>query len=152
MKSPAILVMMLGLANLALAHDEGHGPKLTDAPRQGGVISPVIDAKEAKLGPKAKLIHKAELVRAEDGTVRVYLYDEAMKPLDLAGFDGKAQGILEYKKSKKDKSWSKEKFELELKDGAYLGSPKKVTSKPFNIDVTMKKSGKDLLVAFDDLG
>ena len=68
MKKLALLLLLS--ASPVLAHDEGHGPKLSDVAKQGGVVSPVIDAKEHDLGAKAAVVFKAELVRAEDGTVR----------------------------------------------------------------------------------
>ncbi|MBI4346246.1 MAG: hypothetical protein HY553_05285, partial [Elusimicrobia bacterium] len=69
------LLLAAALASAAYAHDEGHGPKLTDQPPQGGVLTAVVEAKDAKLGPAAALVYKAELVRSDDGTVRVTLYD-----------------------------------------------------------------------------
>jgi hypothetical protein len=132
----------------ALAHDEGHGPKLNDAPKQGGVVSPVINAKDAKLGAKAGLVHKAELVRSEDGSVRLYLYDKEMNPLDLSKFDKAGKGVVEFKKGKK---WTKKDFAFKQEDGAYTATPPKAPTKPFNIDVRVKEDGKELLAAFDNL-
>src|SRR5687768_6712656 len=79
---------------VALAHDGGHGPKLSDTGKYGGLVAPVIDMKESELGAKAAVVNKAELVRSSDGKVRLYLYDAAMKPLDLKTIDKSAKGIL----------------------------------------------------------
>ncbi len=130
------------------AHDEGHGPKLTDSAKQGGVVSPVVEAKDASKGAKAPLIHKSELVRAEDGSVRVYLYDKEMKPLDLSQFDSSAKGVVEFKKNKK---WNKVPFSLKQEEGAFVGKAPQVASKPFNIDIHVKEGSKELLAAFDNL-
>jgi hypothetical protein len=130
------------------AHDEGHGPKLTDTAQQGGVIAPVIDKKEVKKGAKAAVVYKAELVRSEDGTVRVYLYDKTMNPLNLSGFDVTAKGIVEMKKNKK---WTTVPFTLKLQDDSFTGIAPKAVSKPFNIDVTLTEKGRELLSAFDNL-
>jgi hypothetical protein len=141
----------LVLAASAYAHDEGHGPKLSDSPKQGGVIAPVIDSKEVAKGSKAKLLHKSELVRAEDGTVRVYFYDQEMNPLDLSKLAPEAKAVVEFKKSKKDKKWTKTPFSLKQEEGAYVGKAPKVASKPFNIDVKVKEGDRELLTAFDNL-
>lgn len=132
----------------ALAHDEGHGPKLTDAAKLGGVVSPVIDAREASKGAKAAVLHKAELVRSGDGTVRVYFYDQGMNPLDLKRFSSEAKGILEFKKSKK---WMKAPFIFKQEGNAFVGVSPKTDSKPFNIDIHVQEAGKELLAAFDNL-
>ena len=132
----------------AFGHDEGHGPKLNDAPKQGGVVSPVIDAKEIKKGAKAAVVHKAELVRAEDGSVKFFLYDDKMNPLDLTNFEKTAKGVIEFKKGKK---WTKKDFSLKQEEGAFTATPPKAPSKPFNIDVHVKEGGTELLAAFDNL-
>ena len=143
-----ILALSLVLSLPALAHDEGHGPKLTDVPKQGGVISPVIVAAEASLGTKAAVVYKAELVRSEDGTVRVYLYDAKMVALVLSSFDKTAKAILEIEKKKE---WIKTSFELKLEGDAFVGKMPTPASKPFNVDVHLKEGAKELLVAFDNL-
>lgn len=143
-----IILSALVLSNLALAHDEGHGPKLTDSAKQGGVLSPVIEAKDASKGSHAAVVHKAELVRSEDGTVRVYFYDKQMNPLLLSKFAPSAKGFLEFKKNKK---WVKTPFALSLSEGAFVGKAPKSAKKPFNIDVILVEDGKELLAAFDNL-
>lgn len=136
------------VAVAALGHDEGHGPKLSDTGKFGGIVSPVVKKAEAKLGPKAALVHKAELVRSADGTVRIYLYDQAMKPLDLKSFDKAGSASLA---SKVKGKWKSTDFALEQKDGNFSGKMPKAESKPYNIDVTLKDGGTELLSAFDNL-
>lgn len=146
------LLLAAALSTTAYAHDEGHGPHLTDQPPQGGVLTAVVEAKDAKLGPKAALVYKAELVRSEDGTVRVTLYDRDLKALDVSKFDGKGEATLIVEK--KNKTTTK-KFPLRFEDGSFVGRSPKPSSKPFNIDVTLTEgAGKDkrrLLAAFDNL-
>lgn len=142
----AVLAASLSLP--CFAHDEGHGPKLTDAGKMGGVLTAVVLAKDVKLGTKAPLVYKAELTRAEDGTVRVYFYDKAMKPLSLAGLPKEAKAVLQAKKGKK---WTSTPFKLVLKSEGYEGKAPKPAGKPFNIDVTLTEGGRDLLAAFDGL-
>ena len=144
----SILVVALTLSIAAWAHDEGHGPKLTDSAKQGGVVSPVVEAKDASKGTKAQLVHKSELVRAEDGTIRVYFYDKEMNPLNLSQFDSTAKGIVEFKKNKK---WTKVPFILKQEEGAFIGKAPQAPSKPFNIDIHIKEGNKELLAAFDNL-
>jgi len=146
-----IYLGMLLAASLSLpvfAHDEGHGPKIVDAGKMGGVLTAVVLAKDAKFGPKAALLYKAELTRSEEGVVRVYLYDKDMKPLNPARFAKTAKAVLESHKKKKT---SRAPFTLTLEDGAFTGRAPKAASKPFNIDVTFKEGDKELLAAFDNL-
>lgn len=144
------LIMTLALCcfGTAYAHDEGHGPKLADTGKYGGLVSAVVLKADAKKGAKAPLVHKAELVRSADGTTRVYLYDSGMKPLDMKGFEGKGSASLGAKVKGK---WKDVAFNLEIKDGTFVGQMPKPEAKPYNIDVTIKQDGKELLSAFDNL-
>lgn len=144
----ASLLLTAVLSTAAFAHDEGHGPKLTDAAPQGGVVTAVVEAKDAKLGPKAPLVYKAELVRSEDGTVRVTLYDKDLKPLDASKFDKSGSAMLIVEKKKKTLT---KKFPLALEEGSFVGKMPKPAGKPFNIDVTVMEGKRKLLAAFDNL-
>jgi hypothetical protein len=143
-----ILVLLLAFTLSAFAHDEGHGPKLTDASKQGGIISPVILAKEANIGTKAQLKHKAEIVRTQDGTVRVYFYDQNMNPLKTGTLSQKASGNLITKKKGKV---NQQKFNLQWKDDHFEGKSPKPARKPYNIDIKVMEGNTELLVAFDNL-
>ncbi len=149
MKKQTLIAMLLAAfcyANAAQAHDEGHGPKLADTGRYGGLIAAVVDYKEADKGAKAALVHKAELVRSEDGTVRVYVYDTDLKPLALDNFEKKAEASLFIIKTEESKS-----FDL-LSDGkAFIGKMPAISKRPYNIDVTFRSKDKKLLTAFDNL-
>ena len=145
----ALVMCVSGLGlNLAFAHDEGHGPKLSDTGKFGGLVSAVVLKTDAKKGTKAALVFKAELVRSADGTARVYLYDSTMQQLDLKGFDAKGSAVV----ITTIKGKSKEvKFAIDLKDNSFIGKMPKITKKPYNIDVTVKQNGRELLSAFDNL-
>ena len=142
------LVLVLALSLNAFAHDEGHGPKLTDAPKQGGLLAPVILAKEESLGHKAQAKHKAEIVRTQDGTVRVYFYDKAMSPLKAGALGPKAFGTLI---SGKKGKFTEQKFDLQWKDDHYEGTSPKPARKPFNIELKVLEGTDELLVAFERL-
>lgn len=145
----ALVMCVSGLgSNLAFAHDEGHGPKVSDTGKFGGLVSAVVLKADAKKGAKADLVLKAELVRSVDGTARVYMYDTAMKQLDLKGFDTKGSALVITRVKGKTKET---KFALELKDNSFIGKMPKITKKPYNMDVTVKQDGKELLSAFDNL-
>lgn len=143
-----ILAMLLTLTMNAYAHDEGHGPKLTDAPKQGGLVTSVVMEKEASKGAKAALIYKAELVRSSDGTVRVYFYDKNMKPVTLNNFATSAKAELITEKKGKVTT---QNFELKKMDDHYMGKSPKPARKPYNIDVKVKEGEQSLLAAFDNL-
>ncbi len=131
-----------------LAHDEGHGPKLTDAGRYGGLVAPIIDLKDLKKGHNATVVYKAELVLSSEGKVRLYLYDASMKPLDMAKFAKGAKGVLETKAKGKEKT---EDFPLTLEGKAFIGQSPKPKSKPFNLDFHLREGERALLTAFDHL-
>ena len=142
------LLASLIFANPTFAHDEGHGPKLADAGKYGGLVSAVVLKADAAKGAKALLVHKAELVRWSDGTTRVYMYDESMKPLDMKSFEstGRASVAAKVKGKRLEKS-----FKLELKDNFFVGKMPKPEGKPYDLDITLKEQGKELLSAFDNL-
>ena len=149
-----IMAVAMMMPALGFAHDEGHGPKLDDAGNYGGMISAVVAKSDASKGSKAELIYRAELVRLAEGKVEVYLYkkekDEKGKliPLDLKAFDKRGTASLGAKVKGK---WKDSEFKIELKDKTFQGTMPKVEAKPYNIDVTLKADGKELLSAFDNL-
>ncbi|HKY64013.1 MAG TPA: hypothetical protein VJR29_11385 [bacterium] len=140
----AMLVWALPL----LAHDEGHGPKLSDTGNYGGVLTAVVEAKNAPQGAKAPLVYKAELTRSEDSTVRVYIYDLAMKPLPAEALPKTAQASLVSMKGGKESSTP---FALNLEGANFTGKAPAPASKPFSIDVTFKTKDRELLAGFDNL-
>jgi len=142
------LVLAFAVALNALAHDEGHGPKLTDSPKQGGVLTSVVLAKDASKGTKADLVYKAEIVRSADNTVRVYYYDKSMNPVKLDGFAKSAKAdLITAKKGK----FTIQKFELGLVADHFEGKAPKAARKPYNIDVKVMEGERELLAAFDNL-
>lgn len=142
-----LMLSALLATGVAFAHDEGHGPKLSDTGKYGGLVSAVVKKADAAKGAHADLVYKAELSRA-DGSVRVYIYDKDMKPVDLAAFEPKASAEMAAKIKGK---WKSSTFALERQGNAFHGKMPKVEGKPFNIDVTLKSSGTELLSAFDNL-
>ncbi len=144
-----LITLSLLFSLSSFAHDEGHGPKLTDSPRQGGVLTSVIMAKEANIGTKAKMIYKSELTRTTDGTVRLYIYDQNMNPVDLKRFGptAKATLISRVKKGTYDKA----AFELKAGEGYFVGKSPAPKKKPYSIDVALKEGENTLLSAFDNL-
>ncbi len=143
-----IIGMLLAFSLNAFSHDEGHGPKITDAPKQGGVVAPVVLAKEANLGPKAQMKHKAEIVRTQDGIVRVYFYDQAMNPIKANVLAPKARAVMISGKKGKVKE---QKFDLTWTEDHFQAKSPKPTRKPYNIDVIVMEGTTELLVAFDNL-
>jgi hypothetical protein len=151
------LFAVFALSNLAVAHDEGHGPKVNDQPEHGGKVVAVVLASEASKHAGAKLVHKAELEIKSDEAAQVYLYadtpsaDGKLVPLKLDGFAKEAKGKLFFKKSPKDKKPTSKDFKLTLDEatGSYKGTMP-AHGKPFDFDFTVKGGGKELLAAFDN--
>jgi hypothetical protein len=147
------IILLAGLLAIATpvlthAHDEGHGPKLTDTGNYGGLITAVVEAKDASKGAQAPLVYKAELTRSEDGTVRLYVYDKTLKPLPVESLDKTAKAMVIATKGGKEVTAP---FTLTLEGNSFVGKAPTPASKPFNIDVTFKTKDKDLLAAFDNL-
>lgn len=148
-----LTVSILTFNNGLFAHDGGHGPKLNDAGKHGGKVTAVVLKSERELGPKAKLVHKSEIVKVKEkdgtNTVRVYFYDVNMKTLDISKFAKSGNAVVEYEKGKKK---TEIPFKLSL-NGTYFIAKKVPDSpvKPFNIDVFVNDTKKDLLAAFDGL-
>lgn len=126
----------------AFSHDGGHGPALKDESRNGGKMSAIIDAKEVKLGTKAKLLYKGELVhKSKKLDVEVHIYDVDMSKL------GKSMEAVLFEGRKSHK------FSLALDESGkfYKGQRPKNKRVPFNIDVRVKKGDQTLFGAFDNL-
>lgn len=140
-------IVTLFLAVAVNAHDEGHGPKISDSGKYGGVLSGVIAKADEDKGSKAKNLHKAELVRSSDGTVRLYVYEVGMKAADLKSFDLKATGSVFSGKGKKKKV----EFNLEQKEGVFVGNLPKALTPPYDVEVNLKKGQNELLTAFANL-
>lgn len=144
-----LTIAFLLMSRMVFAHDEGHGPKLGDQPKFGGKVTAVIDRQEVNKGAKAAMLYKAELTKTGDNVVRVYLYDQAMKPLSIADL-GASEGELLFK-DKKTKKMASHAFKFEKKDGFYEGKLPTEPRRPFNVDVTIKEKDKTLFMAFDGL-
>ncbi len=143
-----IVALVFLVSTLAFAHDEGHGPKLSESGKFGGVLASVIDESEIKLGNSAKRLYKAELVRSESNELMIYLYDEKMNLHPLKSFEPEGLAKVEFKKNKK---YIKTAFKLKLKGNHFEGIAPKPERKPFNIDVHLVEGAKKLFVAFDNL-
>lgn len=139
---------MLLLASIASAHGDGddHMPAESFTPRAVFTAS-LVEAKDAKLGTKAAVVYKAELIRSDDGTMRVYLYDNQMRSLDISTFDKTAKAKL-LGGEKKAKRTS---FSMSAEGGAFIGKAPKAPSGPFNIEITFKEGKRALWAAFENL-
>ena len=140
-------VMGLFLSCSVFAHDGGHGPKLGDSGKYGGLVTAVVLKVDADKGSKADLLFKAELVRTQ-GIARFYIYDKNMKALDLKDFGDKAEVTL---LSKVKGKWKKVSFPVERMDNVFQGKMPSPEAKPYNLEVTWTKDSKALLAAFDNL-
>lgn len=143
-----LLTALLFTSLLSLAHEGGHGA-ITEGGKFGGITAPVMSKSEAGNGDKAKTLFKAELVRSEDGTLRVYLFDASMKLLPLNDFSEKIEAKLEVKK--KGKFTYVGAFEFKKASNHFIGKLPVVEFKPFNIDMFFKNKHQDLFVGFSNL-
>lgn len=143
-----ILALTLNFTTLSFAHDGGHGPQLSDTGKFGGIVSSVVLKSDVSKGDKAALVYKAELARSQDGTVRVYVYDEKMNQLDLSTFEADGSALLAAKVKGKYKNST---FSLKKEGKSFIGKMPKPEGKPYNIDVTLKEKTRELFSAFDNL-
>jgi hypothetical protein len=137
-----LIAMLLLASPFALAHDEGHGPKVSDTPKQGGVLASVTDTTGHSSG------YKAELVRSDDMQAKVYVYDKAMNTANLGAIDKTANGVLEVKKKSKS---AKTPFTLNLTGDAFVGTLPKAAAKPYDVEVSFNSQGKKLRAIFENL-
>lgn len=142
-----ITLLTLLLLSLSGFSHEGHGEMPTEPAKYGGILGNVVS--EVKMLAKDKhnpTVMKAEIVRSEDGTVRVYLYDLKMVQSKLEGISKEAKGIVENTKVK-----TKDTFALQAHGDHFMGKIPKQKKKPFNIYITFSKGIEKLFVGFDNL-
>ena len=140
------LVMIWSLQ--VFSHEGEHGPKINDGGKYGGLVAAVISKSDIKKSTQAKVLYKAELVRAADGTARIYLYNPDMKPADLKKFATTANALLVTKVKKKFKE---RRFTFALQDNFYIAQLPHIEKKPYSIDVETKTSETDLSMGFENL-
>lgn len=143
-----LTAVLFSLSLVSYAHEEGHGPKLTDSGKFGGVLASVIAEGDTIKGNKAIRLYKAELVRSEENEITIYFYDEKMNLLPMSKFSKEARGSLEIEKNKK---FILTDFNLVAKGNHYEGKAPRPLKRPFNIDVRFSEGSKKLFVAFDNL-
>lgn len=141
-------IYLISFTGLSFAHEGGHGPAVTDTGSFGGIIAAVIEAKDEAKGEKAVLVYKAELTRAADKTVRVYIYSKDMKLLSANQLNSQAEAKIISKISGKEITKS---FPLVFENNAYVGKMPEPAGKPYNIDILFTSDGKNLLAPFDGL-
>lgn len=140
------LVFALLMSLTAIAH-EGHGEMPVEPAKYGGVLGNVVSEKKMKAKDKHNpSLLRAEIVRSEDGTVRVYLYDMKMNALKTESFSSEAKGTVENKRAKTDQS-----FTLKAHGDHYMGKMPKQKKRPYNVYLTFKKGSESYFVGFDNL-
>jgi len=140
------LFLALLLCFSSFAH-EGHGEMPVEPAKYGGILGNVVS--EAEMLAKNKnnpAVMKAEIVRSEDGTIRLYLYDLKMAQSKLEGISKGAKGVVDNTKAK-----TKDAFALQNHGDHLIGKIPKQKKKPFNIYVTFSKGAEKLFVGFDNL-
>lgn len=149
MRKFLIAVFLFSMMTGAQAHDEGHGPKLTDPAKYGGMIAPVIFKSDVDKGRKAKMQFKAEVTKNSAGKMRIYLYDTSMKPVKNVEFE-KLGGVVYFKDSKTGKS--KDAKLSVTKKGEEISTqlPKEVKGR-FDFDFTFGIKKEKYFVAFDGM-
>lgn len=140
-------VMLVILFSFSLFAHEGHGEMPRESSKFGGVVGNVVsESKMIKKERNNPALLKAEIVRSDDGTVRLYLYDLEMNLMATKDFLNEAQGVLENNKAK-----TKDKFSLVLHGNHYMGKIPKQKRRPFNIYISFSKGSEKLFVGFDNL-
>lgn len=142
-----LLLSLLGAP--LLAHDEGHGPKLTDPAKYGGKVAPVILKSDVKKGRKATMHYKAEVTKNSSGTLRIYLYDKDMKILsDMRVSD--LGGIVYYRDQISGKGKNVKLNFNQANKEIKTNLPTEVQGR-FDFDFTFKTNKGVYFVAFDGM-
>jgi hypothetical protein len=141
------LILLLSFSYQLLAHDGGHGPKLKEQSLYGGKLAGVILEKDEEKGHHAKIEYKAELIhQSRDNVVKLYLYDQKLKKVDISKIKTPIKAIQYEKKKKKN-------FTLKLdKSGKFfIGSRPKNKRVPFEIEVYFNDGKNNLMAGFEKL-
>lgn len=138
MKSFIICALGFGLMSTSLfAHDEGHGPKLTDRPKYGGKVAAVVE--DGMLTHTVK--YKAELVKNSKNEVKLYVYDKEMEPVTLDRF---SEARLE---AQGRRSKQAQKVSLTKSDKFFEGKLPQMKG-PFSVDIVVKENDEELIAGF----
>lgn len=149
--TPVFLIcLILGIARPAVAHEGGHGPAPTGVGKYGGVLASVIQKTPlGQPGTHPAVVYHAELTRADDRTVRIYLYQpKSNTPPDLSQFATTAQGFVEVAHQG---THAHTPFALTREKNAFVGKAPAPARKPFTIEATFREGKRELFVAFENL-
>lgn len=149
--TPVLLIyLLLGIVRPAIGHEGGHGPAPTGVGKYGGVLASVIQKNTlGQPGTHGTVVYHAELTRADDRTVRIYLYQPKSNiPPDLSRFDTTAQAFVEVAHQG---THAHTPFALTREKTAFVGKAPAPTRKPFTIEATFREGKRELFVAFENL-
>ena len=147
------------------AHEGGHHPAVTDGGHYGGLVTtltPKFEAHDHEGDHHHKHVHshshehehdskskfKAELVRATDRTVHLYIYNDAMNPLDPKNLGSEVKATLAQGSGKKTK---REIFSLKFNGKSYVGMSPTITQKPYAMEFTVPIEGQEQQASFTNL-
>lgn len=127
---------------------EGHGEMPTGPAKFGGMLGNVVLETKGHdhKGHDHRPLLKAEIVRSEDGTVRLYIYDLKMNQLKTDTFTSQASATVDNRRAR-----TKDKFVLKAMGEHFQGTMPKQKKRPFDIYVTLTRGKEQLFVAFDNL-
>ena len=143
----ATILLLASLSIPAMAHDGDHGHKIIRSGKYGGVLTQVSSGSSQSEAEKSKAMYTAELVKDDEGTISIYLYDQNMKPIELNRFSSKASGTLESGKRKRAKTL----FFLSKRGLSFSGKLPKKKRHPYNITIELTEGSKTLSMAFNNL-
>lgn len=120
----------------------------TEPAKYGGVLGNVMEESKGHRhkGHDERPLLKAEVVRSEDGTIRLYVYDLKMNQLKADAFSKEARVTVDNRRAK-----TKDKFTLKAAGDHFIGTMPKQRKKPFDLYITLNRSTEHLFVAFDNL-
>lgn len=143
------LCFLLLINSTALGHEGSHAPATQEVGKYGGILADVVIKDKTKDYHHSKKIYKAEIVRSsESQTIRIYVYDQKKKLLDLTNFKNYAMVDIKYKN--KSQYITRPTY-LRLHKNYFMGKSPKPKRKPFNLEITLNENDQDLLVIFEDL-
>jgi len=164
MRSYASLVLVTAFATTRLlAHEGGHHPAVTDGGHYGGLVTELTAKHEAHdhdSDHNHKHVHshsheheskskfKAELVRATDRTVHLYIYNDAMNPLDPKNLGNEVKATLAQGSGKKTK---REMFSLKFNGKSYMGVSPTIIQKPYAMEFMVPIEGQEQQASFTNL-
>lgn len=139
------LIILAFFSVSSFAHEGDEEVTVKNNPRFGGRVANVTIEEDHHMGKKGSEHHDevkfmSEILVSDEGKVRLYFYDLAMKNIDLKGFPEQMNLHVKLPGSLK--------VILKKQNGVYIGDLPKIKKKPFDLFVDFNANELPLHITF----